>query len=485
MNTFLATAIAFTNLTEKTESWIQIDYPSSSVTQKIASQFDPCSNPQLKDRNQWKDCSPVAIEDLLPDDFILFGLAEDEICQVGIYIGDNQFIEITCEENLADVRIHSLSDPDWGLDIFPYRIALRVNEGIQAVEQAQVPEEKIENLFSIDDQFQLYFVNKQHMPLAISPKESSDLSLSSFQTWAITHQEELRALLATEGALLLRHFPVETAEQFATVIQSIVGRPLMDYRGGEGSRKKVAEGVYTSTEAPPQFHIPLHHELSCSNSPPDYICFYCDIAPTPRSGQTILGKTETITQEIMSRPDIWNFFNGRKIKYISRHPSKGSFFSKINSTHKTWQDAFETNDQEEVERICQAKGLEFQWLGNWIEVTRVVPAIQDPDAYFDHPYWFNQVHLYHANPRLRGGWMNHLLANLLYIIPTTNQYDVQLEDGTPIPREIAYSIYDVLEQNTIKFDWQKGDVLLLDNRRALHGRASYSGQRRILASMIP
>lgn len=118
-------------------------------------------------------------------------------------------------------------------------------------------------------------------------------------------------------------------------------------------------------------------------------------------------------------------------------------------------------------------------------MARLVPAIKGPDNHFDHPYWFNQLHLYHANPRIRGGWINHILANFLYLSPSTRQYDVELEDGTPIPRELVYEIYDILDQKTIKFDWQKGDALILDNIKALHGRAPCIGQRRILVSIVP
>ncbi len=488
------------SITEKKCEETRIEDQIHSLIQQLAIQLDPCLNPHLKDRNQWKGYRSIFLEDLIPGDLILFGSAENDIQTIGILIGDNEFIHIASDKNVSDLDIHHLSDCEWDIaGSFPYRIGLRLDQEDKSLEEEPFIQRPEEVAFSanemtetssfvdpafLDGQFACYFINEQNMPLVISPKGDS-ADLTSFQIWAEGHQQELGSLLKIDGALLLRDFPVATAEQFASIIQSILGRKLMDYRGGEGSRKKVAEGVYTSTEAPPEFHIPLHHELSCSNYPPDYICFYCEIAPDSGSGQTLLGKTDSITQEILLHPKIWNFFNEKKLKYISRHPPAGSFFSKVNQTHKTWQDVFETNDKIEVERICQLKGLKYQWLGDWIEVARVIPAIQGPDFYFDHPYWFNQAHLYHANPRIRGGWINHILANLLYLIPSTKQYDVTLEDGSPIPKEIIYGIYDILEHKTIKFDWQKGDVLIIDNRRALHGRASYSGARRILASMVP
>lgn len=326
-----------------------------------------------------------------------------------------------------------------------------------------------------------YFLNKEKMPLVISPVET-DISLESFRQWIEEHKQELKTLLSKHAAVLLRGFPVKNAQAFANVVTDVLGKPI-DYKG-EGSRTKIAEGVYTSTEAPPNYHIHLHNELSCTDSPPGYICFYCEIAPKAGSGQTIIGSTEAVTRAFQNIPEVWNLFEGKTMKYISRHPPKGSFFNKINKTHKTWQDAFETADKKEVERICKEKGYEFKWIDDWIEVTRKVPAIRNPDDHFDFAYWYNQVHLYDLNPRLCGGWTNYILANMVYMKKTTRPYDIEFEDGSSIPRDVLYKIYDTLNDNTIKFDWKEQDVLLLDNFKALHGKAPNEGPRRILTSMV-
>lgn len=320
------------------------------------------------------------------------------------------------------------------------------------------------------------------LPIVI-PNDRSVQSLDEFSGFIEDNREALNALLKEHGALLFRDFPLATAEDFARAVKTILQRDLMDYASGEGSRKWIAQGVYTSTEAPASFHITLHHELSCTNTPLAYIAFFCEIAPSPGTGQTLLGSTKTVTQRLVQEPEVWDSFFGKTIKYTSRHPPAGSYFSVINPTHRTWQESFETNDRQVVERICQEKGFEYHWLGDWLEVIRRAPAIRGPDEHFDHPYWFNQAHLYHANPRGRG-WLNYILANLLYIVPSTRPYDVEFDDGTQIPLAALYKLYDILEEETIRFDWQKGDLLLLDNIKTLHGKAPYRGKRRILVSMI-
>lgn len=332
------------------------------------------------------------------------------------------------------------------------------------------------------DDFSYYYVNEQKMPLVISPKEKK-ISQEAFQNWLIAHKSELLELISEEAAILLRDFPVDSSEEFAQIVQTILGEPI-SYVGGDGSRKSVSKGVYTSTEGPPKFKIPLHNELSCTNNPVRFICFYCDIAPEQGTGQTLLGKTLEVHQEIFNRKHIWDFFDGKNILYITRHPPAGNLFSRVNVTHKTWPEVFETTDRAKVEEICKEKGFKYQWLGDWIEVVRVVPAIKDADSNFPFPYWFNQIQLYHHNKRLLGGAVNQLLYHILYKDPLKRNYDVQLSGGIKIPKKIMYDIWDILDNKTVYFDWQEGDVLIIDNIKGMHGRAPCKGSRRILVSMV-
>jgi hypothetical protein len=56
-------------------------------------------------------------------------------------------------------------------------------------------------------------------------------------------------------------------------------------------------------------------------------------------------------------------------------------------------------------------------------------------------------------------------------------------DGSPIPIEMLEQIRAVLTSETVLFPWRAGDVLVLDNLLAAHGRMPFNGARKIILAM--
>jgi len=61
--------------------------------------------------------------------------------------------------------------------------------------------------------------------------------------------------------------------------------------------------------------------------------------------------------------------------------------------------------------------------------------------------------------------------------------NVYYGDGSPIEDSVMAEINAVYQQAQVSFPWQQGDVLMLDNMLAAHGRNSYKGARKIVVAM--
>lgn len=57
-----------------------------------------------------------------------------------------------------------------------------------------------------------------------------------------------------------------------------------------------------------------------------------------------------------------------------------------------------------------------------------------------------------------------------------------MADGTEIPENIVKRCEEIIEDESIQFKWEKGDVLVLDNYATLHGRRPSLAPRRVLVA---
>jgi hypothetical protein len=60
---------------------------------------------------------------------------------------------------------------------------------------------------------------------------------------------------------------------------------------------------------------------------------------------------------------------------------------------------------------------------------------------------------------------------------------VYFGDGSPIDDEVMALLGRLYEECAVRFDWQRGDVVMLDNLLAAHARDPYEGPRKIAVAM--
>jgi alpha-ketoglutarate-dependent taurine dioxygenase len=132
-----------------------------------------------------------------------------------------------------------------------------------------------------------------------------------------------------------------------------------------------------------------------------------------------------------------------------------------------------------VEKYCESTGIEFEWRSHNRLRTRQVRQ-----AVVTHPetgdlVWFNHAHMFHVS-NLEPDVRRTLLSEFQDDELPRNAF---FGDGTPIPDGTLEEIRLTYSNASVRFPWCKGDVLLLDNILASHGRDPFTGERRTLVAM--
>lgn len=300
------------------------------------------------------------------------------------------------------------------------------------------------------------------LPLVIEPA-IENLNLIA---WAAEHRELIEQSLLQHGGILFRGFPLSEPETFQAFCRSLSGE-LLEYRERSSPRSRVHGNIYSSTDYPADQRIFLHNEHSYSLTFPLRIYFFCD-TPALAGGETPIADTRKVVKRI--DPRVVQRFVERKWMYV-RNFGDGFGLS--------WQTVFQTHDKSAVEGYCKAAGIDVEWKpGNRLRTRQV------RDAFTVHPrtgepLWFNHATFFNVStlePHIR----ETLLAEFAEEDLPNNSY---YGDGSPIESEVLDELRSAYEQELIAFPWRKGDILLLDNMLAAHGRAPYAGERKILVAM--
>lgn len=300
------------------------------------------------------------------------------------------------------------------------------------------------------------------LPLVIKPKsEHVDVA-----AWAARNPEFVETQLVRHGGILFRGFEITTPVAFEQLCHAISGQ-LLEYNERSSPRTQVGPHVYTSTDYPAGQSIFLHNENSYQRIFPQKI-FFCCLIPAQTGGETPIGDCRKVFQRIS--PKVRERFIEKQWMYV-RNFGDGLGLP--------WQTVFQTESPEVVAQECLRKGIKAEWKDDQrLRVSTVLPAV------VKHPYsgdfsWFNHATFFHIttlDPMLR----EVLLAEFAEEDLPTNTY---YGDGSRIEPEVLEELRDAYRQETVSFPYQAGDVMLLDNMLTAHGRAPYSGSRKILVTM--
>ncbi len=303
--------------------------------------------------------------------------------------------------------------------------------------------------------------------LVIQPETHAGSSAQALCQWLHNSAGWLRETLHAHGALLFRGFAIDSTRAFQAVCAEVDDRPFA-YVGGESPRTVVSGNVYTSTEYPAKLEITLHNEMSYAPRWPQHL-FLCCLQPAAAGGQTPLADSREILRRLPQ--SVRQRFTDRQVTYKSHYHDGWGL-------GKSWQQTFQTDSKQDLEQHCIKYGIEYHWSEDGLRTCSIRPATARHPVTGDE-VWFNQADRWHVSSR--GSRQAEALLRALGEegLPRHARFG----DASEIPMADLEAVHAACRRSEILFDWQRGDVLVLDNMLVAHGRKPFTGERRVVVTL--
>lgn len=277
-------------------------------------------------------------------------------------------------------------------------------------------------------------------------------------------QDNLTALedkLADSGALLFRGFPIEAAETF-DAFSAGFGYPNFTYQESLSNAVRInfTERVFTANEAPKDVEIYLHHEMAQTPISPSKLFFFC-VSAADEGGATPLCRSDKLFEKLREvNPTLADDFAEKGLKYTTYMPADNDATS---GQGRSWKSTLSVETLEEAEAKLADLGYSWEWLedGSLKAITPVLPAVLSLDNGVE--VFYNQLIAAYM------GWKG---------VRENPSRAITFGDGSAIPAEGLEQVVSLADEFTFDLAWQDGDVALVDNYMAMHGRRPFTGDRK-------
>lgn len=292
-------------------------------------------------------------------------------------------------------------------------------------------------------------------------------TLDALTAWLAENRQELDEQGAAHGAILFRGFPLATAYEFDQFVGAFGWRNFpYDESLSNAVRVNRTERVFTANEAPPSVSIFLHHEMAQTPIYPSKLFFFCE-QPASEGGATPLCRSDILWQALTQRcPDFARDCMEKGLRYTNVMPSANDPNSGMG---RSWQSTLRAETREQAEERLKGLGYRWEWLADGClrATTPVLPAARDLGD--GRRSFFNQLIAAY------GGWKDSR---------NDPSKSINFGDGTPLDGPSAMIAAELADELTFDLAWQRGDVALIDNYVTMHGRRTFTGTRKVLASLI-
>ncbi len=284
--------------------------------------------------------------------------------------------------------------------------------------------------------------------------------------WLAENRAHIGEALLKHGALYMHCLPVKSTDDFARVRDALV-RQRATYREQATPRSHFGADVYSSTDLPASQAIRPHNENSYTLTFPGLVVFGCVTAPEA-GGATPVSDVRSVLQQIPAA-------------LLRKFREKGWALTRNYADHLglAWTTAFATRDRNVVTRYCDENLISHEWCddGHLKTVQRRSAVITHPrsgeEVWFNHAVFWSEWSL---DPDVREVFREELG-------PGNLPFSTSFGDGAPISDSDIGVIDQAYRRATVRESWKPGDVMIVDNILAAHGREAFRGSRKIVVAM--
>ncbi len=239
--------------------------------------------------------------------------------------------------------------------------------------------------------------------------------------------------------MLFRGFTTDT--NIFREFSNLFSADFIDYAGGAFSRRVINGDNTLLSVNDYKFGIKLHGEMYYQKNMPLMLWFYC-ANPASEKGETTICDGRHFFAELSS--DTRNIFAQKKLKFT------------VQMNKEEWHKKYKTENFNELQEICQKNYTNLEkYNDDSVRIEYICPAVTSSRC-GNHQVFINSI------------------------LPTMqlNPEVLRFEDGSEIPADVMKELNEIAERLTTEIAWQKGDILMIDNTKIMHGRRDFTDEKR-------
>ncbi len=249
---------------------------------------------------------------------------------------------------------------------------------------------------------------------------------------------------------------------------SALGYPNFSYANSLSNAYRINHTplVFSANEAPADVTIFLHHEMAQTPFYPSKLIFFCQVA-AGQGGATPVCRSDILWERLKAEQGMFAADCETKgLRYTNVMPGEADTESGMG---RSWQSTLSVDSRKAAEVRLAKLGYTWEWQanGDLSVTTPVLPAVRRL-----------------ANART--SFFNQLIAAFNGWKDTRNDPSraIRFGDGSLFnPTDVA-AASAIADELTFDIPWQQGDIVLVDNYVAMHGRRTFEGTRKVLASLV-